>query len=112
MVRRIDKRAVRREIEKVMSMALDPETSVKMADRYVEIARKISMKSRVRIPSYLKHFICRGCKRALMPGVTARFRTTSGRDRRLTITCLRCSHIYRKSLQNKVEQSTIRTETA
>lgn len=111
MVRRIDKQAVREGIERVMGMALDPETTVEMADRYVEVARRISMKSRVRIPRHLKHFICRGCKRALIPGATARFRTTGGRDRRLTVTCLRCGHIYRKGLHAKAAEN-VRSEIA
>ena len=94
--KRIDKRAVSHEIEKMMAMALERGGDLDLADRYVELARAVSMKSRVRIPRELKLFICKGCKRALIPGVTARFRVKRSRERHIAITCLRCGHIYRK----------------
>lgn len=73
-----------------------------LADRYVEIAKRISMKARVRIPSYLKLFICRGCKRILIPGKTARFRIKQkGGRKMIVISCFRCGHIYRKIVESR-----------
>jgi ribonuclease P protein subunit RPR2 len=95
--RRIDRRDVCREIVKMMRMALESRDA-EWADRYVEHARRLSMRSRVRIPRAWRYFICRGCKRALIPGVTARFRTSTGREPHLVVSCLRCGHIYRRNL--------------
>jgi ribonuclease P protein subunit RPR2 len=84
-------------LESAVSGELDPE----VAQRWTELARKLSMKSRVRIPSELKHFVCHGCKGALIPRVTATFRTRSRREPHITITCLRCGHICRKPLRRR-----------
>ncbi|MFQ5711218.1 MAG: ribonuclease P protein component 4 [Candidatus Geothermarchaeales archaeon] len=100
--RRVDKKTISREIEMLMGMALRRGRDVEMADRYVGLARGLSMRSRVRIPRDIKLFICKGCKRALIPGVTARFRVKSRREKHLVITCLRCGHVYRKIIPEKL----------
>ncbi|RLG61167.1 RNase P subunit [Candidatus Geothermarchaeota archaeon] len=88
-------------MKKVMRLALEC-PDIRLADRYIEILRRISMKSRIRIPHEWKHFICRGCKRILIPGKTARFRTRRRASLTvITITCLRCGHIYRKVIKRK-----------
>ena len=50
-----------------------------LADRYVELARKISMKYKVRIPPELKKKFCTHCYKYLRPGVNARVRSHKGR---------------------------------
>ncbi|NIM45205.1 MAG: hypothetical protein GTO54_06160 [Nitrososphaeria archaeon] len=96
--RRIDKRSVAEELMKLMTLSLNHGGNLKLADRYVELARGLSMKSRVRITKRMKHFICRGCKRVLIPGVTARFRVRTKREKHIAVTCLRCGHIHRRIL--------------
>lgn len=68
------------------------------ADRYVEIARKIGMKYRVRIPKKYKLLFCKNCYRFLLPGVNARIRVSRGR---LIIYCSRCGSYRRISLKEK-----------
>ncbi len=62
------------------------------AKRYVELARKISMRHNVRIPREYRFFICKGCKTLLKPGVNARFRIYKSK---IVVTCLECGNIYR-----------------
>ena len=52
----------------------DPELS----NRYVELARKIAMKFKVRIPRELKRRFCKHCKTYLVPSVNCSVRTHEG----------------------------------
>jgi ribonuclease P protein subunit RPR2 len=58
-----------------------------LSDRYVEIARKISMRQRVRIDREYRRQFCRGCSSFLVPGRTSRVRVHDGR---VVVTCLVC----------------------
>ncbi|MCW3134126.1 MAG: hypothetical protein N2V78_07365 [Methanophagales archaeon] len=62
-------------------------------DRYVQLARAIGMRYRVRIPSHLKMRICSGCYSFLIPGKNARVRL---RGDYITTTCLRCGAQMRR----------------
>jgi ribonuclease P protein subunit RPR2 len=66
----------------------------RLARRYVELARKISMRTKVRIPREDKRFICKNCLMPLIPGRNARVRLTSEKMS-VTITCLTCQGIKR-----------------
>ncbi|MHA1651833.1 MAG: ribonuclease P protein component 4 [Candidatus Helarchaeota archaeon] len=60
------------------------------SQRYVDIARAISKKCKVRIPRAHKFQICRHCKSYLVPGVNCRIRLRSNRGRHVTLTCFNC----------------------
>lgn len=62
----------------------------KLSSRYVELARKIGMRSGVRIPGEQKRFICKGCGTLLVPGANCRVRIRSERGTVVVVTCLRC----------------------
>jgi ribonuclease P protein subunit RPR2 len=62
-----------------------------LAQRYVSLARKISMASRVRIPREYSRLICRGCKRFILPGVNCRVRIQQSREPHMVITCGYCN---------------------
>ena len=47
--------------QKIAELFALAEGNEKMADRYVYLARKISMKNKVRIPSELKRRFCKYC---------------------------------------------------
>jgi ribonuclease P protein subunit RPR2 len=64
----------------------------KLANRYVELARKIGMRYNVRLPPELKRKICKGCKAYLALGITAKQRVKQGR---VIITCNACGHANR-----------------
>ncbi|WP_445474944.1 ribonuclease P protein component 4 [Methanococcoides methylutens] len=57
------------------------------SDRYVDLARRIGMRYRVRLPSCLKRRVCKGCNSFLVPGNSSRIRL---HGRYMTITCLKC----------------------
>ena len=61
-----------------------------LADRYVELARRIGMRYNVSVPTAFRRRLCRGCYHYLLPGVTSRTRLNRGRS---VTTCLRCGHI-------------------
>lgn len=50
-----------------------------LSDRYVEIARKISMKYKVKIPAKFKRRFCKHCHKYFVPGVNSRVRLTNGK---------------------------------
>lgn len=64
----------------------------KLADRYVQLARKISMKYKTRIPSELKKRFCKHCYCYLVPGKNCRVRTHEGK---VVYYCLSCKKYMR-----------------
>ena len=64
----------------------------KLSDRYVHLARKISMKYKVKIPSALKKKFCKHCYCFLMPGKNCRVRTKEGK---VVYYCLNCKKFMR-----------------
>lgn len=71
------------------------EKEPELAIRYVQIARRICMKMRVRLPREYRRLLCRGCKQFVHPGCTLRVRVKSKGQPHITYTCLRCGHITR-----------------
>ena len=63
-----------------------------LAKRYCTLARKIAMKSRVRIPRELKRRICKNCYTFLVPGKNCRIRSKEGH---MVYLCKECNHIAR-----------------
>ena len=63
-----------------------------LADRYVAIAQRISMRHRVGIPRELKRHVCKACGGYLAPGVNARVRVDG---QNVLISCQRCGGIRR-----------------
>src|SRR3989442_4702633 len=69
-------------------------TDVKLSRRYVNLARKISSRTKVRIPRESKMYLCKGCGLALVPGHNAKIRLhahTTG----IVISCLSCGAVKR-----------------
>ena len=65
------------------------------ADRYVTLARRLSMKYLVPIPSEYKRRFCTHCYRYILPGVTCRVRIHRG----MIITyCCSCNNVSRMPL--------------
>ncbi|MHC1635166.1 MAG: ribonuclease P protein component 4 [Candidatus Methanospirareceae archaeon] len=63
------------------------------SNRYVQLARRIGMRYRVRIPKHLKMRICKGCHSFLIPGRNARVRL---RGDYMVTTCLECNRKMRR----------------
>lgn len=68
-----------------------------LARRYVELAKKIAMKYRVRVPRSLKAVYCKKC---LYPYKSGRFRVRV-RKGRVIITCLNCGFERRIPVKQK-----------
>ncbi len=66
-----------------------------LARRYIELARNISMKYRVRIPKKYKLLFCKKC---LYPYRSDRFRVRIHKSS-VIITCLNCSNVRRFQLR-------------
>jgi len=62
------------------------------SNRYVELARKISMRIRVRIPRELKRRFCKHCNAYLVPGANCRVRT---KKNMVVYFCLNCKKYMR-----------------
>jgi len=62
-------------------------THPERSNRYVQLARRISMRYRVRMPARLKRRMCRHCHSYLVQGITARTRL---QGTHITTTCLSC----------------------
>lgn len=63
-----------------------------LSDRYVDRARKIAMKYKVKLPSSLKKQFCTHCHRFLMPGSNCTVRLTS---QKVVYYCKSCRHYMR-----------------
>ncbi|MBW2964272.1 ribonuclease P [Candidatus Woesearchaeota archaeon] len=69
-----------------------------LADRYVELARKIAMKFKLRIPSEQKRLFCPHCYRFLIPGKDVRIRV---HESRIIYYCSFCKRFWRKPLNSR-----------
>lgn len=65
-----------------------------LSKRYLQIAKRISMKSNTPIPKKLKRKYCRKCYNFLIPGKSAKVRIDS-KKKVVEYTCLECGRIYR-----------------
>ena len=68
------------------------------ANKLVAKARRIAMKSKVRLPSLIKRRFCRFCGVYFVPGKTYRVRT---KNKKIIYACLKCKHFYRMPLIKK-----------
>ncbi len=81
-----------------------------LAERYGDIARRLSLRTRVRLPEEYSWRYCKRCKKLMFPGVNAVIRSRSRRYPHMVIKCLRCGYINRrpyireKSLKKSVQK--------
>jgi ribonuclease P protein subunit RPR2 len=64
----------------------------KQQDRYVELARKIAMKSKVKMPALLKRRFCKRCKVYFRFGENCQVRV---QRRKIVYQCRKCKEIIR-----------------
>ncbi|MCI4436417.1 MAG: ribonuclease P [Ignisphaera sp.] len=66
------------------------------ARHYGELIKRISMRTRVKIPKDIKRWICKHCHVVMVPGFNARVRTRrDGKALRVVTKCLSCGWIHR-----------------
>ena len=99
---RSEKAIALRRIRRLFELALKVvKEEPDLADRYAELARRIAMRARVKIPPEYKRLICKRCKRFIVPGLTCRVRLQPRREPHIAITCLRCGGIYRIPIKGR-----------
>ncbi len=74
------------------------EGKLNLSNRYVKLARKISMKYLVPIPVELKRRFCKHCYSYLLPSVNSRYRIN---NKSLVIFCYNCNKYTRLPLKTK-----------
>ena len=101
--KKLQKTIAKKRINKLFEIAEQNALSGKLilANRYVEIARKISMRYLVSIPKEHKIRFCKHCYSYLLPDVTSRVRFNRGR---IIVYCNSCKKYTRIPLKNKVKQ--------
>ena len=66
-----------------------------LAQRQAEIAKKISLKFKIKMPFEISSSFCKNCKKFIAPGITSKIRLGS-KPKSIRITCSYCNHTYRK----------------
>jgi len=82
-----------------------------LAQRYVQLARKVSMRARLRLPKEYRVLVCRKCKSFILPGVNCRTRIQPRREPHMVITCLSCGKITRIPIKGRKECVNSQNET-
>jgi len=98
----VAKRIAKQRIQTLFCLAMeihreDPE----LAQRYVDIARRVAMAAKVRLPTEYRLLVCRHCKSFILPGVSSRVRIKQRREPHVVITCLKCGGHMRISLRRR-----------
>jgi len=70
-----------------------------LSDRYVDLARKIAMKFKIKLSSSQKRKFCKHCYSYLRPGINCRVRTVSNK---LVYSCFKCKKFTRIPLIKSV----------
>ena len=76
-----------------------------LAQRYVDIARKVAMAAKVRLPRKYRRQVCPHCKSFILPGVNCRVRVKQRREPHVVITCLNCGKQMRIPLKRREKSS-------
>ena len=66
-----------------------------LAQRQAEIAKKISLKFKIKMPFEISSSFCKKCKKFIPPGIASKIRLGS-KPKSIRITCSYCNHTYRK----------------
>ena len=75
-----------------------------LAQHYVDMARKIAMAAKIRLPNAYRRQVCKHCKGFMLPGVSCRVRLKQRREPHVVITCLRCGRQTRIPLVKRKEK--------
>ena len=98
--KKLQKKIAEQRIHRLFTLAEQNALEGKLwyANRYVEIARRISMRYRVSIPKGFKRRFCKHCYHYLLPDVTCRVRIHRGK---VIIFCLNCKKNSRFIINRK-----------
>ena len=71
-------------------------TNPQLSQRQALLARKISMRHKVRMPYELRMSFCKKCKSFIAPGINSKIRLGRTSIKSIRITCKLCGHTYHK----------------
>jgi len=80
-------------------------TNPSLSNRYVDLARRIAMSAKVRLPTKYRRRICKKCNSLLVQGSNCRVRLRQKREPHVVVTCLNCGHQTRYLLRKKKEKN-------
>ena len=95
------KQIARERIEILFSLAHDKQDNPELANRYVSLAREISMRQRLRLSKQQKRAFCRCCGTHFVPGKNLRVRVQHGK---VVYTCQECGNAVRIPLRKNTNQ--------
>jgi ribonuclease P protein subunit RPR2 len=78
-----------------------------LAQRYVDLARRVGMRYKVRIPPEFRVMVCRHCKGFILPGMNCTVRIRQEREPHVVVTCLRCGGRMRMPLKRKARSGVV-----
>jgi ribonuclease P protein subunit RPR2 len=76
----------------VSNARLEPD----LAERQALLAKKISMKYKIKMPYEIRSCFCKKCKKFIVPGINSRVRIGRSNVKSIRVTCNFCTHTYRK----------------
>ena len=96
------KRIARQRIQTLFLLARETyHEDPSLAQRYVDIARRIAMAAKIRLPKEYRRQVCRHCKSFILPGVSCRVRIKQRREPHVVVTCFKCGKPMRIPLGRK-----------
>jgi ribonuclease P protein subunit RPR2 len=99
------KRIAMQRIQKLFSLAKETfNEDPSLAQRYIDMARRIAMAARVHLPTEYRRQICKHCKSFILPGVNCRVRIKHQREPHVVITCFKCGKQTRIPLRERKEK--------
>ena len=111
-MRKPSKHAARERIDRLVDVALEMSSQdVERSEAALTTALKILRRYNIRdVPLFKRYFYCHGCKSVIVPGRTATVRVSSGKVKSLSVTCLKCRHVYRIPLIKKDNGKRLNTQ--
>ena len=74
---------------------LNAKNNPSLAEKQAKIAKKISLKFKIKMPFEISSSFCKKCKKFIAPGIASKIRLGS-KPKSIRITCSYCNHTYRK----------------
>jgi ribonuclease P protein subunit RPR2 len=72
-----------------------------LAQYYVNLAKNIGTRYKVKLPIELRRMNCKHCKSFIFPGINCRIRLQQRREPHVVITCFHCGGFMRIPLRNR-----------
>jgi len=90
------KQIATRRIEILFNNAIsNAKNNPELAERQAQIAKKISMKFKIKMPFEVRSSFCKNCKKFIAPGIASKIRL-GNKPKSIHVTCSYCNHTYRK----------------